>query len=80
MMTNEELAAAYERWEERPWIKGRLPLHMVEALPLRSVWVGRKPPRGCPPLIHWWLKGALLCLASAALAVAVVRILRAGLL
>ncbi len=79
-MTNEELAAAYERWEERPWIKGRLPLHMLAALPMRSVWVGRKPPRRHQPLVHWWLRGAMLCLASAVLAVAVVRILRAGLL
>jgi hypothetical protein len=58
----------------------RLALHMVDALPLRSVWVGRKPPRRPKPLVHWWLKGALLCLATAVLAVAVVRILRAGLL
>jgi hypothetical protein len=58
----------------------RLALHMVDALPLRSVWVGRKPPCRCSPLVRWWMKGALLVLASAVLAVAVVRILRAGLL
>jgi hypothetical protein len=58
----------------------RLALHMVDALPLRSVWVGRNPPRRRTPLVCWWMKGALLVLASAVLAVAVVRILRAGLL
>lgn len=58
----------------------RLALHMVDALPLRSAWVGRKPPRRRPPLVRWWLKGALLVLATAVLAVAVVKILRAGLL
>ncbi len=65
---------------QEPWTKGRVPLHMVEAMPLRSVWIGQKPPRRRPPLVHWWLKGALLCLASAVLAVAVVKILRAGML
>jgi hypothetical protein len=52
---------------------------MVDALPLRSVWVGRKPPRCHQPLVRWWMKGALLVLASAVLAVAVVKILRAAL-
>jgi hypothetical protein len=50
------------------------------ALPLRSVWVGRKPPRRLKPLVRWWLRGAMLVLASAVIAVAVVRILRAGML
>jgi hypothetical protein len=50
---------------------------MVDALPLRSVWVGR-PPRRLQPL-DWWLTAAMLVLNSAALAVAVVWILRVGL-
>ncbi len=62
-----------------PWTKGRVPLHMLDALPLRSVWVGQKSPRKHPPLVHWWLKGALLVLASAILVVLVAKILRAAL-
>jgi hypothetical protein len=53
---------------------------MVDALPLRSVWIDRKPARSPKPLVRWWMKGALLVLASAVLAVAVVKILRAGML
>ncbi len=58
----------------------RLALHMVNALPLRSVWIGRNPPRRRKPaILHWWLKGALLVLASAVLVVVVAKILRAAL-
>jgi len=57
----------------------RLALHMVEALPLRSVWVGRKPPRNRPSLWRGWMTIAVLTLASTGLAVAVSKILRAAL-
>jgi hypothetical protein len=84
------------RGRENLAMTSRLALHMVEALPLRSVWVGRKStllgrldlpcerygetaPYKRYPLVHWWMKGALLVLASAVLVVAVVKILRAAL-
>ncbi len=58
----------------------RLALHMFDALPLRSVWIYQKPPRRRQPaILHWWLKGALLALASAVLVVVVAKILRAAL-
>lgn len=61
----------------------RLALHMVEALPLRSVWVGRKPPRRAPALLPWWLRAlglfTGLSLGGAVVVIATARILRAGL-
>ncbi len=57
----------------------RLALHMVEALPLRSVWIGRKPPRRRPSLWRWWMTLAMLALASTGLAVVVAWVLRRAL-
>lgn len=58
----------------------RIALHMVDALPLRSSWVGRDPPRGYPPvrLWRWWMTMALLILFTAVVVVATARILRAA--
>jgi hypothetical protein len=44
----------------------RLALHMVDALPLRSVWIGRPAPRRPRPLWRKWMSFAMLALASTA--------------
>jgi hypothetical protein len=61
----------------------RLALHMVDALPLRSVWVGRPSPRRNPRLLPWWLRAlglfTGLSIGGAVVVIATAKILRIGL-
>ncbi len=58
-------------------------LHMVDALPLRSVWVGRKPTRRQKPLLPWWLRAlglfAGISIGGSLIAISAAKILRIGL-
>jgi hypothetical protein len=57
----------------------RLALHMIDALPLRSVWIGQPAPRRPRPLWRRWMTLAMLALASTALAVVIAWVLRRAL-
>lgn len=57
-------------------ISPRLGLHMADALPLRSIWLGRKQPSRPPRIVRWWMTIAALALASTGLAVVIAYVLR----
>lgn len=55
------------------WLPGRLRLHMAHAEPYRRL---HAPIRRLPPLWRWWMNGAMLAVATSALAGVIAAILR----